>query len=127
MNTPRPSPKSGCLGFPKSARILTRSEFLAVQGSRRRVVARFAVFLLQPNVQGHFRVGFTVSKKHGGAVERNRIRRRLKEAIRLNLPLLTSHAVDAVVLPRQGANTAAFADLLSDVALLVRHLRERAA
>jgi ribonuclease P protein component len=127
LNTPCPSPKSGSLGFPKSARILTRSEFLAVQGSRQRVVARFAVFLIQPNDLDHFRVGFTVSKKHGGAVERNRIRRRLKEAVRLNLPLLTSHPVDAVVLPRQGAGSAAFADLLADVALLVRRLGERAA
>jgi ribonuclease P protein component len=90
-------------------------------------VARFAIFLLQPNDMGHFRVGFTVSKKHGGAVERNRIRRRLREAVRRSLPLLTPHAFDAVVLPRPGVEQAAFADLVADVALLARHLQERAA
>lgn len=83
------------------------------------------VFLLQPNNLGHFRVGFTVSRKHGGAVERNRVRRRLREAVRRSLPLLGSFGMDAVVLPREGLGMASFDVLLEDVARLARHLRER--
>lgn len=127
MTTPSPSPKPVKLGFPKTARLLARTDFLAVQGSGHRVVARFAVFLLLPNDMGHFRVGFTVSKKHGGAVERNRIRRRLREAVRRSLPLLTDRSFDAVVLPSPGVDQAPFAELVADVALLARHLREHSA
>ncbi len=82
-------------------------------------------FLLRPNDLGHFRVGFTVSRKHGSAVERNRVRRRLREAVRRSLPLLSPFPMDAVVLPREGVGEASFDVLLDDVARLVRHLRER--
>jgi len=70
-------------------------------------------------------VGFTVSRKFGCAVQRNRIRRRLREAVRRSFPQLLPFAVDAVALPRAGVQTAAFAELLGDVARLVRHLQER--
>lgn len=70
-------------------------------------------------------MGFTVSRKFGGAVERNRIRRRLREAVRRSLPQLAGFSVDAVALPRTGVGTAGFSELAGDVALLVRRLQER--
>lgn len=69
-------------------RLRKRAEFLAVQ---RGVKHRSAFFLIEMRVRGEnerpgvsapARVGFTVSKRNGNAVKRNRIRRRLREAVR---------------------------------------------
>jgi ribonuclease P protein component len=62
------------------------------------------------------RFGFTVTKKISGAVGRNRIRRRLKEALRLSqgLPALPGH--DYVFVARAPALTARFPELLSQMA-----------
>jgi ribonuclease P protein component len=61
------------------------------------------------------RVGFTVSKALGGAVQRNRIRRRLREAVRLgNFP--TGGAVDVVINPKRSALTADFGALQDEIA-----------
>lgn len=61
------------------------------------------------------RVGFTVSKALGGAVQRNRIRRRLREAVRLgNFP--TGVAVDVVINPKRSVLTADFGSLQQEIA-----------
>jgi ribonuclease P protein component len=60
------------------------------------------------------RVGLTAGRVLGKAVERNRIKRRMREAVRLNLPLLTRD-VDVVLHPRRTVLTAEFAGLQSEV------------
>jgi len=60
------------------------------------------------------RVGFTVSKALGGAVQRNRIKRRLREAVRLNGSSLDG-AVDVVINPKRSALLADFTELQGDV------------
>lgn len=57
------------------------------------------------------RFGFTVSKRCGGAVRRNRIRRRLKEALRLIDPLPARPGYDYVIVARPEALGMAFSDL----------------
>lgn len=63
---------------------------------------------------GRPRVGFTVSRALGGAVVRNRIRRRLREAARANLAGLTA-PVDVVINPKKSALNAEFALLVDEV------------
>jgi ribonuclease P protein component len=60
------------------------------------------------------RVGLTAGRVLGKAVERNRIKRRMREAVRLNLALLTRD-VDLVLHPRRTVLTAEFDGLQSEV------------
>lgn len=67
------------------------------------------------------RFGFTVSKKVGNAVERNRIRRRIKEALRLLPAEIAPAGTDVVLVARRAALEMSFADLTGEVrAALIR-------
>lgn len=66
------------------------------------------------------RVGLTVTKKEGGAVERNRIRRRLREALRQAKALSTDADTDYVVVARREAMTVPFERLVADLEAAVR-------
>ena len=93
--------------LPKSARLRRRSEFLATrQDGKSFADGPLAASYVsreerptRPGIPGGVaRVGLTVSSKVGGAVTRNRIRRRLREAVRLELARLP--AVDLVLVAR---------------------------
>jgi ribonuclease P protein component len=61
------------------------------------------------------RFGFTVTKKTGNAVKRNRIRRRLKEALRLSGTLSARPGHDYVIVARTQVLTTPFADLQAEL------------
>jgi ribonuclease P protein component len=63
---------------------------------------------------GPARVGFTVTKRVGNAVTRNRIRRRLREAARATLAARPAAGMDLVLIGRQATAGRRFADLLAD-------------
>jgi ribonuclease P protein component len=69
------------------------------------------------------RVGLTVTKGVGHAVERNRVRRRLKEALRAALPLETEGDHDYVLMARREALGRRFAALVTDVRTAFRAAR----
>ena len=64
--------------------------------------------------QSGARIGFTVTKKVGNAVVRNRARRRLKEAARLELAERPLAGVDLVLIGRDGTGGREFSDLRDD-------------
>jgi ribonuclease P protein component len=68
--------------------------------------------------QRGIRIGFTVSKALGGAVERNRMRRRTREAVRHHLFLLEgmSAAVDVVINPKKSLLRAEFSEISQEIA-----------
>ena len=72
------------------------------------------------------RIGLTVPKALGNAVDRNRIKRRLREAIRRALPRLTV-AVDVVLHPRASTRTIDFAIIEQEVAEIFRAIEKRCA
>ena len=77
--------------FPKSAHLLKHADFQRVyQNGKRHFSGNLTAFYLRRNSDdgaSPVRVGFTVGKVLGGAVERNRIRRRTREAVRFHLLL----------------------------------------
>jgi len=94
-------------------RLRKRREFLKVQKGRRAHTGLLSVQALARDDGGVSRVGFTVSKRVSpSAVKRNRIRRRLKEAMRL---IAAPEAADYVIVAKIEALTAPFARIASDL------------
>ena len=87
-------------------------EFRRMYAKGRSAVTPFLVVYCRPNRLGHNRLGVTVSTKLGGAVVRNRARRRLREVYRLSLPHLQP-GYDLVLVARSRVLTAPFSQLLS--------------
>lgn len=70
------------------------------------------------------RFGFTATKRLGPAVIRNRARRRLKEAVRLNASGHVKPGYDYVVIARRGALTQSFTQLQRDLCRALDHIHK---
>ena len=100
--------------FPKTARLLKHADFERVyKQGRRHFSSHMTVFFLrQP--EGMARTGFTVGRVLGGAVDRNRIKRRMRDAVRQRRSILTG-PVDIVINPKKSVLKAEFPMLLEEV------------
>ena len=133
--------------FPRTARLLRHADFERVyKQGRRHFSATMTVFYwLRPeadeteasspvlpdkgaSVRG-LRVGFTVGRALGGAVQRNRMKRRLREAVRMSLPV-AGPGVDIVINPKKSLLAADFTAVLGEVsrafAVIEQRLSEKA-
>ena len=97
-------PRPGvALSFPKERRLRRRSDFLAVQtGGSRITLPSFIVLLRARRDDGPARLGITVTRKFGGAVQRNRLKRLMREIFRLS-PHQFPDGIDFVVIPKATA------------------------
>jgi ribonuclease P protein component len=110
--------------FPRSARLLRHADFERVyKHGRRHFAAHMTVFYLARSEGEGLRVGFTVGRVLGGAVLRNRMKRRLREAVRLQRPA-ESAAVDVVINPKKALLTADFAELQNEVSRAFEVIRK---
>ena len=109
-------------------RLRQRADFLAVANGARANSAAFVLQSRRRDDNGPVRVGFTVTKKHGTATERNRIRRRLRELVkRLDDVSMRPHS-DYVLVGRRAALDRDFTAMLEDLrSALARLDRQQAA
>lgn len=99
----------------KPERLQRRAEFLRAAAKGRKAPVHGLVLQALPRDDaGAARIGFTVTKKIGNAVLRNRTRRRLKEAARLVLATLPLAGVDLVLIGRDATRRRNFLDLQDD-------------
>jgi ribonuclease P protein component len=112
--------------FPRTARLLRHADFERVyKQGRRHFSASMTVFYwpraeatmqvqatTRPAAPG-LRVGFTVGRALGGAVQRNRMKRRLREAVRMSCP--PAVAADVVINPKKSLMTTDFSVVLNEV------------
>jgi ribonuclease P protein component len=106
-------------------RLRQRADFLAVADGARVNSAAFVVQSRQRGDDGPVRVGFTVTKKHGTATERNRIRRRLRELVkRLDVISMRPHS-DYVLVGRRAALNRDFATMLDDLRSALHRLERQ--
>jgi ribonuclease P protein component len=86
-------------GFRKAERLRSPLDFQRVYQRKRSVSDRWAILYACENGLPHLRLGLSVSRKLGGAVERNRLRRLYREAFRLTRHLMPI-GLDLVIVPR---------------------------
>jgi ribonuclease P protein component len=95
-------------------RLRRRADFLAAAGGLKVPSAGFVLQVRDRSDAAAARVGFTVSRKVGNAVVRNRVRRRLRELVRLRSGEALRPGHDYVLVGRRAALSAAFSDLAAD-------------
>jgi ribonuclease P protein component len=107
------------LEFPREARLVRRPDFDAVyRAGKRRSSSHFTVFF-RANQLPVSRFGFSIKKALGGAVVRNRIRRRIREIVRchrMEIPV----GWDIVVHPKSSVESAEFVGLAGDLVRLMK-------
>jgi len=106
-------PFLGGLGFSKSERLRRRREFLEIYEKGDEVHGYCLVLYLSENSLGHHRLGITASRKIGGAVVRNRVKRLLREVFRCSKAAFLPHC-DLVVNAKRKAAYASYKDLQED-------------
>ncbi len=89
-------------------RLRRRADFLAAAQALKAPAAAFVLQARDRRDERPARIGFTVSKKVGNAIERNRVRRRLREAVRLSDGARMRAGYDYVLIGRRAALAFAF-------------------
>ena len=109
--TPRPAAPT---------RLRKREEFLAVRRGEKRRGRFFLLEVLDRGNEDAPRVGFTVTKKVGNAAVRNRIRRRLREAVRVHAAGDMQRGKDYVIVGREELLAAPFAEIKTELSRRLR-------
>jgi ribonuclease P protein component len=100
-------------------RLKLNADFQRVRQKGKSWVNRWIVLCALPNDLEHSRFGFAVSKRIGKSVVRNRIRRRMREAVRLHRPAIVD-GWDLVFIARAPIVDATYSDIYHAVEELLR-------
>jgi ribonuclease P protein component len=116
--------------FGSDVRLRSRAQFTVVQNEGRRVATRYVTLLAMPNALDRDRLGVIASRRLGGAVTRNRAKRRIRALFRQQEPdrAQARHVrpLDLVVIPKREFVDAPFSVIERDfLAALARLDRSR--
>jgi ribonuclease P protein component len=114
------APAAG-FSFPREARLVRRGSFDAVYRAGKRFSSTHFTVFARSNELPLSRFGFSIKKALGGAVVRNRIRRRLREMVRCRRQEIPA-GWDIVIHPRSKVATAPFAALAEELVRLLKKL-----
>lgn len=103
-------------------RLTRRVDFRAAASGLRAPGSAFVVQARRRAEAGPVRVGFTVSRQVGNAVERNRVRRRLREVVRLTAGMHGGH--DYVLIGRRAALAAPFGEMKRELDAALRRIHD---
>lgn len=101
--------------LPKGERLLKRAEFKALSRAHQRFHTRHFTCVLRPNHKGTRRLGITVSRKIGNAVQRNRVKRLVREYFRLHKSCFPQGS-DILVIAKKDASDLDFQRLAEEFA-----------
>ncbi len=101
-------------------RLKKNSDFLRVYNKGKSYGCKNLVIYYLPNKENQFRAGFSISKKVGNAVTRNRIRRYLKESLICTKPI--GKGYDIIFIARKPANENSFFEIKRSVQYLFRKI-----
>jgi ribonuclease P protein component len=102
---PEPNPR-GTARFTKAVRLRQRQDFLRAQAQGKRLHTRHFGVTLAPMAEGHPRLGLVVTRRLGKAVQRNRVKRLLREFFRRHQTGLP--AFDLVIMGKKGAQALSY-------------------
>jgi ribonuclease P protein component len=103
-------------------RLKQRADFLAAASGIKVPATAFVLQARKRADQGPARLGFTVSKKVGNAVERNRVRRRLRDIVRVSGTNRMQSGHDYVLIGRRAALKVSFARIAEDFEAALRRM-----
>jgi len=106
-------------------RLRQRPDFLAAATGFKAPAAAFVLQVRKRHDTGPARFGFTISKKVGNAVERNRVRRRLREIVRLSAAGRLRAGHDYVLIGRRAALNLPFVRMTQDFEGALRRIHAR--
>lgn len=100
--------------FPKIRRLLNRKDFVNLNRTGNRYQTTHFTALLRQNRLGITRLGITVNRKMGNAVQRNRIKRLIREFFRLHESFFPQ-GYDMVIVAKQGASDLDFWEIKEEL------------
>lgn len=109
--------------FGPDVRLHHRREFLAVDDGGRRVSGRFMTLVGKPNGRAVDRLGIVASRRIGGAVERNRAKRMMRDVFRRRVNRSGDGCLDLVAIARNGIAAASYSLVEADFLAALRKLR----
>lgn len=107
-------------------RLRKRAEFVRVQQEGRKVRGRLLLMMVVPSTSPSVRIGFTVSRKVGNAVVRNRVKRRLRALWRLESPDPQRFCGEVVIVALSSAAAAPYLALRQEMVWLLDKASSRA-